>query len=74
MRSECSGRCRGLAHWQVLPGSAVFVCALIGVVSFDGFSSGPTWNDWIPTFRDWLESLGFDRVNALELISGSGCS
>lgn len=62
----------GLAHWAPAPGSVVFVCALIGIVTFDGFSSGPTFNGWIPTFQDGLESLGLDAVNALELMFGLG--
>jgi hypothetical protein len=62
----------GLTSWEPLPGSVVFVCALIGVVSFDGFSAGPTWNDWIPAVQDRIVSLGFDRVNALEVMFGGG--
>ena len=62
----------GLAHWEPAPGSVVFVCSLIGVVTFDGFSSGPTFNDWIPTFQDGLESIGFSAVNALEVTFGVG--
>jgi hypothetical protein len=62
----------GLPRWEPAPGSVVFVCALIGVVTFDGFSAGPTWNDWIPAVQDRLVSLGFDRVNALEVMFGCG--
>jgi len=62
----------GLPRWEPAPGSVVFVCALIGVVTFDGFSAGPTWNDWIPAVQDRIVSLGFDRVNALEVMFGLG--
>jgi len=62
----------GLAHWEPAPGSVVFVCSLIGVVTFDGFSSGPTFNGWIPTFQEGLESIGFGAVNALEVTFGVG--
>jgi hypothetical protein len=60
----------GLAHWEPAPGSVVFVCALIGIVSFDGFSSGPIFNGWIPELQSQLESIGFDPVNALEILFG----
>jgi hypothetical protein len=62
----------GLAHWEPAPGSVVFVCALIGIVTFDGFSSGPTFNGWIPTFQEGFESIGFGAVNALEAVFGLG--
>jgi hypothetical protein len=62
----------GLAHWPAAPGSVVFVCALIGIVTFDGFSSGPTFNDRIPTIQGWFEALGFGVVDALQLTFGFG--
>jgi hypothetical protein len=62
----------GLAHWQPAPGSVVFVCSLIGIVTFDGFSSGPTFNNWIPSLQAQFEALGFDVVNSLELVFGLG--
>ena len=60
----------GLAHWPSAPGSVVFVCALIGIVSFDGFSGGPTFNGWIPSLQARFEDLGFDAVYSLELVFG----
>ena len=60
----------GLAHWEPAPGSVVFVCSLIGIVTFDGFSSGPTFNDWIPSLQAQFEAIGVDTVNALELVFG----
>jgi hypothetical protein len=62
----------GLAHWEAGPGSVVFVCSLIGIVTFDGFSSGPIFNGWIPSLQSQLESIGFDPVNALEVLFGLG--
>jgi hypothetical protein len=60
----------GLAHWAPAPGSVVFVCALIGIVTFDGFSGGPTFNDWIPTLQEKFEAIGFSAVYSLELVFG----
>ncbi len=60
----------GLAHWEPAPGSVVFVCALIGIVSFDGFSGGPTFNGWIPSLQEVFESVGFSAVDSLELVFG----
>ncbi|NLT06684.1 MAG: fenitrothion hydrolase [Solirubrobacterales bacterium] len=60
----------GLAHWRPGPGAVTFVCALIGIVSFDGFSSGPTYNGWIPSLQEAVEGVGFGPVFALELVFG----
>jgi hypothetical protein len=63
----------GLAAWEPLPGSVAFVCAMIGTVSFDGFSAGPTWNDtFVVPVSDFLESLGVAPVRAIELTFGFG--
>ena len=63
----------GLPQWEQLPGSVVFVCALIGTVSFDGFSAGPTWNSTIvQPIADFFGSLGVEPVRALELTFGFG--
>jgi hypothetical protein len=43
---------------------------LIGIVSFDGFSGGPTFNGWIPSLQGVFESVGFSEVNSLELVFG----
>ncbi|MGH2847213.1 MAG: fenitrothion hydrolase [Thermoleophilaceae bacterium] len=63
----------GLPRWEPLPGSVAFVCALIGTVSFDGFSAGPTWNQTLvqPIF-DFFQALGIEQVRALELTFGFG--
>ena len=74
-RGDAIGRRRflsGLAHWPALPGSVVFVCALIGIVSFDGFSNSATWVNTIPTIQDFYEQLGFGTVRALEATFGTG--
>ena len=63
----------GLPTWEALPGSVVLVCALIGTVSFDGFSAGPTWNStFVQPIADFFESLGAEPVRALELTFGFG--
>ena len=74
-RGDAIGRRRllsGAAHWPPLPGSVAFVCTLIGVVTFDGFSNGATWSSWIPDIQDLYESLGLDSVRALEATFGTG--
>ena len=63
----------GLPRWEPLPGSVAFVCALIGTVSFDGFSAGPTWNEtFVTSFVDFFTGLGFGNVRAIELTFGFG--
>lgn len=62
----------GLPSWEALPGSAVLVAALIGIVSFDGFSAGETWNSALPDITDFFKSIGFDPVRSLELAFGFG--
>jgi hypothetical protein len=36
----------GLPRLDVAPGTVFFVCAMIGTVTFDGFSQGPLWRSW----------------------------
>ena len=63
----------GLPKWEMLPGSVVFVCTLIGTVSFDGFSAGPTWNGtFVRPIADFFGALGFGGVRAIELTFGFG--
>ena len=63
----------GLPRWEPLPGSVAFVCALIGTVSFDGFSAGPTWNEtFVTEFVDFFTGIGVDNVRAIELTFGFG--
>ena len=63
----------GLPSWPALPGSVAFVCTLIGTVSFDGFSAGPTWNGTLAvSMRDFFQSLGLGPVRAIELTFGLG--
>ena len=63
----------GLPRWEPLPGSVAFVCALIGTVSFDGFSAGPTWNEtFVRPIANFFESFGLGAVRAIELTFGFG--
>lgn len=62
----------GLPTWEPLPGSVAFLAALIGTVSFDGFSAGPTWNSVLPDIVSAFESIGISPVRSLELAFGSG--
>lgn len=63
----------GLPSWPVLPGSVAFVCTLIGTVSFDGFSAGPTWNGtFVVPIGNFFESLGLSPVRGIELTFGLG--
>ena len=62
----------GLPSWGEMPGSVTFVTAAIGIVSFDGFSAGKTWNSALPDMTGFFESIGFGSVRALELAFGLG--
>ena len=63
----------GLPRWEPLPGSVAFICALIGTVSFDGFSAGPTWNEtFVKPIVDFFTGIGFGNVRAIELTFGFG--
>lgn len=62
----------GLPSWQPVAGSVAFIATLIGTVSFDGFSAGPTWNSVLPDIAGVFESIGLSPVRSLELAFGGG--
>ena len=62
----------GLAHWEPAPGAVLFVVALIGTVSFDGFSAGPIWTGWASDIAGAFESVGLSPARSLEATFGSG--
>jgi hypothetical protein len=62
----------GLAALDPLPGTVALLMVMIGSVSFDGLSGGPTWQEIVPTLQDFLASLGLGARTSLELTFGVG--
>jgi len=60
----------GLTRLEPLPGTVAVVIAMIGTVSFDGLSAGPTWLSSTGGIVGWLDDLGLGPKNALELFTG----
>ena len=48
----------GLPPLDVLPGTTVLICLMIGSTSFDGFSSKSTWTSIAPHLEDLFSGLG----------------
>jgi hypothetical protein len=62
----------GLAELQWQPATVTFVCAMIGITAFDGFSEGDAWgsvNSWL---RDVFGGLGFSAGTAVQLSYTAG--
>ena len=58
----------GVTRLQPMPGTVATLCVMIGSVSFDGLSAGPTWQKWLNPALDFLrDSLGMSPRSALEL-------
>ena len=58
----------GLTRLKQLPGTVAFVAAMIGTVSFDGFSGGATWQQTVlPRLLDPLRSAGLGSADALQV-------
>ena len=57
----------GLTRLDIVPGTVAFVAAMIGIVTFDGLSNGPAWQDLLLGPRDALRDLGLGARAALEL-------
>jgi hypothetical protein len=62
----------GLAALEALPGTVGLLMVMIGSVSFDGLSGGPTWQSIVPTLQDFFSSLGIGPARTLELAFGVG--
>ena len=62
----------GLAALAPLPGTVALLMVMIGSVSFDGLSGGPTWQSIVPGLQDFFASLGFGPARTLELAFGVG--
>ena len=62
----------GLTRVDPLPATVVFVCTMIGAVTFDGFKEGPLFTRWTPHLSDFFHGLGFDLKHSLELANMTG--
>ena len=56
-----------LTDMEIGPGMVVFICALIGVTTFDGFSNGGYWKLIYPPVQELLEQVGLGTIPALEI-------
>ena len=57
----------GLARLEPARGTVALLAVMIGSVSFDGLSGGPSWQDWLRPVLDFLRSdLGMSARSALE--------
>jgi hypothetical protein len=50
----------------------IFVVALIGIVSFDGFSAGALWIGWTSDIASAFETIGLSPVRSIEATFGLG--
>jgi hypothetical protein len=57
----------GVTSLEIRPGTIVFICALIGTTTFDGFSNGGIWRNNEPSLQSLFEGLGCSATPALEL-------
>jgi hypothetical protein len=62
----------GLPGLRIETGTVVFICALIGTTTFDGFSNGGIWRNNEPHLQSLFSSLGFNFTPALELAYSVG--
>jgi hypothetical protein len=56
----------GAPSLDVIPGTVVMLCVMIGTTSFDGFSQGSTWTSAAPHLQQWFLDLGLNQEHALE--------
>ena len=60
----------GAPRLDLVPGTVVLLCVMIGSTSFDGFSQGTLWagtNGIATTLRDRFINLGFSQETSLEI-------
>jgi hypothetical protein len=57
----------GLTSLDPRPGTVAFLCAAIGITTFDGFAEGPTWSSIAPEVTEVFAAIGFSQADALQL-------
>jgi hypothetical protein len=62
----------GLARIEPVPGIVAVVMTMIGSVTFDGLSAGPTWLERNRPLINALDDHGFSQRYALEFVYGLG--
>ena len=63
----------GLARLEPAPGTVAVLAVMIGSVSFDGLSGGPSWQRWLRPVLDFLrDDVGIGPEGALELTYAVG--
>lgn len=62
----------GLTKLDDAPGTVLFVCVMIGTVTFDGLSQGQLWRDVSETVVDALDGLGIGALTASKIASTIG--
>jgi len=62
----------GLPRLDDAPGTVLFVCVMIGTVTFDGLSQGSLWRDFAADVVDSLESVGVGALTASRIASTLG--
>jgi hypothetical protein len=62
----------GVTDLHVGPGMVVFICALIGTTTFDGFSNGGIWRTNEPSLQSVFEEVGLGSTPAQELAYSVG--
>jgi hypothetical protein len=62
----------GLTKLDDAPGTVLFVCVMIGTVTFDGLSQGQLWRDISETVVDALDGLGVGALTASKVASTLG--
>ena len=62
----------GLARAEAPAGTIAVVMVMIGTVTFDGISSGPTWLAQTTPMTTWVTDLGFPTRFGVEIVFGAG--
>ena len=57
----------GSTRLEVLPGTVLLLCMMIGTTAFDGLSEGPLWSSVAPELQQLFADLGAGLDTALEL-------
>ena len=62
----------GLARGEAPAGTVAVVMVMIGTVTFDGISAGPTWLEQTTPMTGWVADLGFGPRFGVEIVYGLG--
>ncbi len=62
----------GLPGLELLPGTVVLLCTIIGTTTFDGASNGVLWINTAPSLIEFFSRLGFSLEVANELAGSVG--